>query len=116
MKQYNWTTDKGAKVQVEVIEATINDTLASDGWGLTYSEKQIASFALNGTKYEARFTRHQGKAAIEFRFQGKKALVLIPQDIASQIWAKEMAAANADLDAEMKHAEHYNKVKQAMAE
>lgn len=116
MKQYSWTTEKGAKVQIEVQEVTVNDELAADGWGTKYTEMQVVSFALNCTKFQAEFSRHQGKRAIEFRFQGKKALVLIPEEIARQIWAKEYAAIAAKLDAEVKYAERYNKIMEAMQE
>lgn len=118
MKTYTWTTEKGAKVEIEVkktkIEKDCGYGVKKDGGILT----TIESMKVNGKDIgQAGFN---GDSFIEFHIGNQRALAPVPEEIQEQIFGEERRAAEARREAEAKaereYQEHYNKVRRAMEE
>lgn len=126
MKTTTWTTPKGAEI-VLVTEHVTEDTVNLDGHKATVKADRIEvrKVTLNGREHQARLTQHNNKPVLHLGYktmQGQKhpLLALIPDKIYQEVWgeydARKEAAIKAELEAEYKYQEHYNKVKNAMKE
>jgi hypothetical protein len=116
-KTYNWTTEKGAKINL-VIEETETQKIWADGDEVEVKKfgRRIVGFAVNGAKYEGSFGSAKGQNAIDFLFNGQRAAVIIPSNIYAEIFARDIELAERTRKADAEYTEHHNKVLKAMEE
>ncbi|RJQ09879.1 MAG: hypothetical protein C4551_03150 [Bacillota bacterium] len=116
MARFEWTTERGNLVAIEVerVEYTVHRDLDGEGYEEKRAEKRITRMTLNGAEVESsRFDHHQGNTCVKFRLGGREGLALLPTDISESIWAEERAAQAAasaraeKLDAERRKFERF---------
>lgn len=118
MKTYTWTTEKGAKVEIEVKKKKIEKDC---GYGVKKDDgilTTIESMKVNGKDIgRAGFNSN---SFVEFHIGSQRALAPVPEEIQEQIFGEERRATEARWEAESKaeqeYLEHYNKVRRAMEE
>lgn len=110
-KTYNWTTEKGAKVELEI---AITPAIIDADWGVKASKgtMDVAKFTVNGKQYNAELMGNQ----ITFWAGKQKAAANLPTEIAESIYAEEILINKlASAVSEQYHVED-NKIKKAMSE
>ena len=115
MTTYKWTTEKGAKVEIEVSKNTRTE---DRGYGITkeYTETTVDSATVNGNKVTV--TGLNGQNMIGIKINGNRAGINIPSEIKEAIWGEENKVAKAKLEKQMKqeaeYQAHCDKMKKAM--
>ena len=98
MRTYNWSTSKGANIELSVA-----------------TDAKIEKLTINGLEHRSMFTTHKGSRYLQVTVNGKQALVPVPEDLYTEIMApaKEMFAKT--VAAEESYQKHYDSVKKAMS-
>ena len=116
MKTYNWTTAKGAKVELTIEERTYTETLADGAIEEERTYKAVEEMTVNGMAIEG--AAFKGDRAIEFNLRGNRQVALIPEDVQEQVWGEERKAMRARLEkeeaAEKKYQEGKAKIERAL--
>lgn len=97
MKTYEWTTAKGAKVEIVVAQQYKEQT---DEMEITKVGMRIEKFTVNGTEYFGRISYRGGAHYIMFKTNGQQAGVEIPEEIYEDMM-KETREREAKARAEM---------------
>ena len=124
IKQYNFKTQRGAAIELEMnVDHITSEIISLDGQEFTTEcskyKYSIASIKVNGKSYNGEI--HDLASNIRIGYQGNQPiLVALPEEIKNDIYAEEAAEAKAQVDKmiklEKKYQENYNKVMEAMAE
>lgn len=117
-KTYNWTTEKGAKVELTIAEGVVKVDNYADGWNVETAQikREVVKFTVNGTAYAGELGFVGGDRAVMFKVGGRQAAVIIPENIREQIYAREIANAERAMDLASDYENHYNTVQKMMAE
>ena len=113
MKTYNWTTAKGAKVELTIEERTYTETLADGGYEREGKIKEAAEIKVNGNKVDNPRLALNGET-VYFEIGGRNAETEIPKEIREQIWKEERQAARARDAAEATAEKRYQDGKEAI--
>jgi hypothetical protein len=115
-QKHNWTTEKGANIEMTITIEQVNfeKEINADGNIITVIKQKITNtineFKLNGTSFEANYNY----STIEFEVNGRKAKVYIPEEIKTQIYEAHYAfEAQKDKESD-EYIKGYNKVMEAM--
>jgi hypothetical protein len=119
--KFNWKTEKGNQVEIEMKKVKIDKT--ADGY--KYGEEEIMdieSFIANGQKYNASIIKesmhHDYKDVVEFFINNKKMTVIIPEEVSEQIWGEERRTRKEIIEKNEKiskeYEDHVNKMNQIM--
>ena len=108
MKTYNWTTAKGAKVELTIEERTYTETIADGAVERNYTKKVAAEVRVNGNKVDNARLAYNGEK-VYFDINGRNAETEIPRETQEKIWEEERAKVRARDAAETKAEEDYQK-------
>ena len=119
MKTYNWTTAKGARIELTIGERTYTESIADGAIEREGRIKEAAEIRVDGGRVDSPRLALNGEK-LYFTIGGRNAETEIPEEIRGQIWREERARADARLGAELKAEEEYQKhaeiMRKAMAE
>ncbi len=118
MKSYNWTTARGAKVEMTVEVKTITEAL-SDMMERERKIKNVAEVRVNGNIVDNPRFSANGEDIL-FSIGGRNAETEIPKETRELVWEEEREAVRArdaaEARAEESYRDHHNKIRRAMAE
>ena len=126
MKKTNWTTERGAKIELTTQDIT-EETINLDGHEMTVKTDgiKIANLTINGQSQDATLRRYEGKNVLhlgEKLINGKShpLMVLIPNNIYDEVWGaydkRRTERIEAEIVAEKKYQTNYKNVMDAMKE
>lgn len=115
MKTYEWTTAKGAKVEI-LISQEHTETMFCDGDTTERIVKgmRLEKFVVNGTEFDGDIGYHKGDHIVSFKLNGQAAATIIPTDIYDDIMAPTGEREEAARKADKEYQDHYNRVTRAM--
>ena len=124
MKKSNWTTQRGAAIELTTEHITKKEVNA-DGWKVEVEDDriEIVNVKINGKDYRGTLTFRENQNAIDCGSikvgnQNQRLTVLIPADIYEIHWeeydARQKAKYEAKAKADAEYEAHYNKIMRAM--
>ncbi len=92
MTKYQWTTQSGIAVEMEVSQSHV-DKQSADGYEVevTMRAVRIENLVFGGKSYGATLGEVQGHKVALFAIDGKRAAVVIPTDIYNAMMAETRA-------------------------
>lgn len=118
MTRVEWTTARGARIELAIEWAAVRDRTYTDSGDEVYLPRRryiVHEFRVNGTPYEGQL-RQLKDVRIAFWMQGHEAAAIVPDDIAKIILADETAAFERSMEAGRKQDERRAEFERMMRE
>ena len=112
-----WTTQKGAKIEVNVtsLKVAVEKEINADGDKVIVIKNEwqytLNSLIVNGKSFDGQYNSE----TISFNMSGKIATIIVPIDTRLQINAEEMAEFSTEMKLNEEYENHHNAVKKAMS-
>lgn len=122
-KTYNWTTQKGAKIEMTItVNHITKETTSADGWEMECScnkwIRTIDEMKVNGKNTELKeLWFENGTDCVLIETRGKdRVLIAIPSEVAEEIYGEERRAEEHGREVYRQYRNHYNAVRRMMDE